>query len=149
MNQVKDYMYKDITSVNETTTLRRAIRIMRLHRIDAVAVVDKTGKYAGCISAQEVINASVPDYIKSIYNTSFMSRIDQITAHLTNMLDDPITHLINKKCPSLSPTDSMAYAADLLSRNKKTILPVVEEGIFLGWVSKIDILSVVSDKQKT
>lgn len=140
--QVKDYTYKDITSVNEDSTLRRVIKTMKLHRISAVPVINHLGEYIGCISEQDILNASVPVYMKSIYNTSFMANLDQITIHLRKLLDEKAIKFTDAKHPYVSPNDSVSYAGDLLYRTNRTILPVVEGKILIGLISRIDILSV-------
>jgi CBS domain-containing protein len=147
MKRVKDYMHKDITSVNETASLRRVIMMMRLHRMNAVPVVDPHGYYVGCITDHDILVASVPDYMKLIYNTSFMAKLDQVTAHLHDMLEEPAKDFLDKNCISVSPFDTMSYAADLLYRHNRDILPVVEERIQVGWISKTDILSVSLDEK--
>jgi predicted transcriptional regulator len=142
MKRVKDYMHKDITSVNENSKLRRVIQTMKLHRLSAVPIVDQQGHFKGCITAQDILNASVPEYMKSISNTSFMANLDQITIHLHSILDENAGNYIDKNCISVSPDDTMSYAADLLYRYKRTILPVIEGKVQVGWISKIDILYV-------
>ena len=64
MKQVKDFIVKDITSVNENSTVRRAIKTMRLHRLSVVPVVNKLGEFIGCIREEDILEAAVPDYMK-------------------------------------------------------------------------------------
>lgn len=148
MTKVEDYMFKDISSVNENTSLRRVINTMKLHRISVVPVVNLLGEYIGCISEQKILNAAVPNYMKSMYNTSFMAELDQITGHLKHMLDEEAVTLVDRDYPHVSPDDSMSYAADLLYRFKGTILPVVEGKILMGLITRIEILSVSLDEEK-
>jgi CBS domain-containing protein len=147
MKQVKDYMYKDITTLSEHSTLRRVITVMKRHRMSAVSIVDHQGHLLGCVMAQDILDASIPNYIKSIHNTSFMAQIDQITTHLGSLLDEKATRFIDHQCARVAPTDSMSYAADLLSRDKRTILPVVEGKNQIGWITKIDIISMALGEQ--
>lgn len=142
MMLVKDYMHKNITSVSKNSALSRVIRIMKLHRLSAVPVVNSKGEYSGCVTAQDILNASVPEYMKMIGNTSFMANLDQVTSHLAGMLNENASTFIDKNCACLKPDDTMSYAADLLSRDKRTILPVVENKKHLGWITKIDIISI-------
>ena len=58
------------------------------------------------------------------------------------MLDEKAIDFIDKNCAFLKPNDTMSYAADLLYREKRTILPVVEGKRHLGWITKIDIISI-------
>jgi CBS domain-containing protein len=145
MRKVKDYILKDISSVNENSTLRRVIRTMRLQRLSAIPVVNTLGEYIGCITEQDIMEAAIPNYMKSIYNTSFMADLDQITTHLQGILDDKATSFIDEKYPWVSPNDSMSYAADLLYRSKGTVLPVVDGKTLVGLITSIEILCVSLD----
>lgn len=145
MRKVKDYIYKDISSVSENSTLRRVINTMRLHRVSAIPVVNVLGEYIGCITEQDILDAAIPLYMKSILNTSFMADLDQITGHLKGILNDKALPFVDTKYPWVSPHDSMSYAADLLHRSKGTILPVLEGKIVVGLITRIEILSVSLD----
>lgn len=142
MKQVRDYIYKDICSVNENSTLRRVINTMKLHRLSAVPVVNKLGEYVGCIGEQDILNVAIPTYMKSMYDTSFMAGIDQITKHLQKMLDEKAIQFVNEKYPFISPGESMSYAADVLHRQHCTILPVIEGKQLIGLLTRIEVLSV-------
>jgi len=146
MKKVSDYIHKDITSVSENSSLRRVIKTMKLHRMSAVPVVNKLGEYVGCISEQDILNVAVPTYMKSMYDTSFMAGLDQITTHLKDKLDEIAIRFVDEKYPSVSPEESMSYAADLLYRQKGTILPVVEGKTLIGLLTRIEILSVSLDE---
>jgi predicted transcriptional regulator len=141
MTKVKDYIYKDISSVNENSTIFSVIRYMKLHRISAVPVVNQLGEYVGCISEDDILKASVPQYMKSLYNTSFMADIDRISAHLKDILDEKAIKYSDKKYPFVRPNDSMSYAADLLYRSSRNMIPVVEGKTLIGLVTRIEILS--------
>lgn len=149
MKLVKDNIYKDISCVCEFSSLRQVIRIMKLHRIPAVPVVNQLGEYLGCISEREILSVAVPEYMKSMYNTSFMHNLDQIINHLSGILDEQAINFLEKNYPYVSPDDSMSYAADLLYRSQRTILPVVDGKILAGWISRIEILSVSLDEQNS
>lgn len=147
---VKDYMHKTITSVGENSPLRRVIKIMKLHRMSAVPIVDQQGDFIGCITAQDILTATIPDYMKLMENTSFMANLDQVTNHLKGMLDEKAILFVDKKCGCLNPNDTMSYAADLLYRDKRTILPVIEGKKQIGWITKIDIISIpLDDNEKS
>ncbi|TLX75805.1 CBS domain-containing protein [Labilibacter sediminis] len=145
MKKVCDYIHKDISCVNEKSSLRRVINTMKLHRLSALPVVNMLGEYVGCISEQDILNAAVPTYMKSMLDTSFMAGLDQITIHLHRKLDENVVQFVDVNYPSVSPDDSMSYAADLLYRLKGTILPVVDGKTLIGLLTRIEILSVSLD----
>jgi CBS domain-containing protein len=145
MKKVQDYIHKDITCVNENSSLRRVITTMKLHRLSVLPVVNKLCEYMGCISEQDILNVAIPTYMKTMYDTSFMAGLDQITVHLKDKLDEKIINFIDEKYPCVSPDDSMSYAADLLYRQRGTILPVVEGKTLIGLLTRIEILSLSLD----
>jgi CBS domain-containing protein len=142
MKRVKDYHFKDLSTVSEESTIRRVIQTMRLHRLRAIPVTNHKGEYIGSVSEQTILDASIPDYIKSIYNTSFMADIDQIALYLHSILDDKVTSIIDKEYPWVSPSDSMSYAADLLARTNVPMLPVLNGKMVIGMITRIEILSI-------
>ncbi len=146
MKKVQDYIYRDITCVSEQSTLARVINTMKLHRLSVLPVVDKLGDYMGCISEHNILNAAIPEYMKSISNTSFMAGLDQVTLHLQKKMNDNILEFVDMEYPYVKPDDSMSYAADLLYRSNGTIIPVVEGRMLVGLLSRIEILSVSLDE---
>lgn len=145
MKRVKDYLFKDLSAVNEDSTIRRVINTMRLHRLRALPVVNHLGDYMGCVSEQDILEAAIPSYIKSIYNTSFMADIDQTTTFLHEILDERVAAFVDKKYPWISSSDSMSYAADLLYRTNVPMLPVLHGKMVVGMITRIEILSVALD----
>ncbi len=145
MKKVRDYIYRDITCVCEESTLSRVINTMKLHRLSVLPVVDKFGDYRGCISEHDILNAAIPEYMKSISNTQFMAGLDHVTHNLQNKLDVSINEFVDRDYPYVSPDDSMSYAGDLLYRSNGTIIPVVEGRMLIGLLSRIEILSVSLD----
>ncbi len=148
MKRVKNYLFKDLSSVCEDTSIRKVINTMRLHRLRALPVVNRFGDYVGCISEQDILEAAIPSYIKSIYNTSFMADVDQIASYLHGILDEKVSTLVDKKYPWVSPDDSMSYAADLLSRTNVPMLPVLKGKLVIGMITRIEILSISLEDKK-
>ena len=147
MRLVRDYIFKDISSVNDNSDLRRVILVMKRHQISAVPIVNQLGEYLGCISDKDIVEASVPQYMKLMYNTAFIADMDQVTRRLKTLLNEKAILFIDKKYPVLKPNDAMSYAADLLFRSQRPILPVVDGKLLIGWISRIEILSVSLEKE--
>ena len=142
MKVVRDYMAKDIISVSDQSLLRRVIQVMSRHRMCAVPVVDQLGEYKGCVSESDILSAAMPTYLKSIVNTSFLANIDLATKHLSKILDRPTLEFTDSKYPTVDPNESLSFAADLLFRSKRTVIPVVKDKTVVGLFSRLDFLSI-------
>ena len=124
MTYVKNYTYKDISSVHEKSTLRRVIQIMCLHRINAVPVVNKKGEYLGCISEHDILSFAIPGYMKIMKNTSFMADLNHTMKHLNLMVRRYVFSPICSIRPCwLSITASCAPAKGSPSRQTRTSKP--------------------------
>lgn len=144
---VKDHMTKDIVSACNKCTLRRVIQIMDLHRMNAVPVVNQMGEYIGCISESDILSTAMPNYMKSILNTSFLANIDLVSKHLRQLLDHTVVDYIDKDYPFVQPDDTLSYAADLLFRTKRNVLPVVKGKDLVGLFRRIDFLTIAMVKE--
>ncbi|MBN2166859.1 MAG: CBS domain-containing protein [Marinilabiliaceae bacterium] len=142
MKLVREYMTKDIVAVCNSSTVKRVIEVMVLHRLCAVPVVNKIGEYIGCISESDILNEAMPTYMKSIANTSVLANIDLVTNHLGQIINNPASDFIDKEYPIVKPDDTLSYAADLLFRSKRTMLPVVTGNELIGFFSRLDFLSI-------
>ncbi len=141
--KVKKILFNDITSISADTTIRRLIRMMILNRTSCLPVVDEQNKYLGGICDSVIIDASIPDYMKALNNTSFLPDINKITDNMKNILERPVRDFMVKEYPTIKPEDSISYAADLMDKSGRTVLHVIDdEGNFIGYVNKFDLLSM-------
>jgi len=126
---IRDWMAKDVLTVDENTSLMRATRVMKENNIRKLPVVSH-GKLIGIITDRDVKDASPSkttslDIHELYYLLSEMKVKDVMSV-------DPIT---------ISGTDSLEMAAMILLENKISGIPVVEEdGHLCGLLSETDVL---------
>ncbi len=146
MKKVAEYTYKDITALHENATIRRVIQTMVRHRVSAIPIVDKFGDYVGCVSEMDVLNAGLPHYMKRMKDTLFMAGINKALQHMTRILDSEVKQLIEKDFPTVQVSETISHAAELMYRNARVVLPVLDGKRLVGLISRIDILSVAFEK---
>ena len=126
---IKDWMAKDVLTVDENTSLMRATRIMKENNIRRLPVVSH-GKLIGIITDRDVKDASPSkttslDIHELYYLLSEMKVKDVMTP-------SPLT---------LSGNDSLEKAAVIMLESKISGMPVVDEGGHLiGLISETDVL---------
>jgi acetoin utilization protein AcuB len=126
---IKDWMAKEVLTVDENTSLMRATRIMKENNIRKLPVVSH-GKLLGIITDRDVKDASPSkttslDVHELYYLLSEMKVKDVMTK-------DPIT---------MTGTDSLEKAALIMLENKITGIPVLDEGGRLkGLLSETDVM---------
>lgn len=148
MMEVKDFMYKDITAVNDNANLYRVITIMHRNRVCAVPILTRTGDYISCISEEDILAASAPNYMSMIKNTYFMADMNKILYNLNEKLNTPAIDYVDSNYPVVKCSDKVTYAIELMYRYKKTVIPVLENNQLVGTISRIDILSAGTNSTK-
>jgi len=126
---IKDWMAKDVMTVDENTSLMRATRIMKENSIRRLPVVSH-GKLIGIITDRDVKDASPSktttlDIHELYYLLSEMKVKDVMT-------DNPLT---------LSGKETLEKAALIMLNSRISGLPVVDEsGLLIGLLSETDVL---------
>ena len=126
---IKDWMAKDVHTVDENTSLMRATRIMKENNIRRLPVVSH-GKIIGIITDRDVKDASPSktttlDIHELYYLLSEMKVKDVMTP-------TPLT---------VHGDESLEKAALIMLENKISGLPVVDDnGYLIGLISETDIL---------
>lgn len=125
---VRDWMTKDVMTVDAKTTLPEAHRIMKERKIRRLPVVDQHGRLAGIITRGDVREASPSDATSlSIYEVHYL--LAQLTVD-SIMTKDPVT---------VTPDTPIKDAARIMLEKKISGLPVVEDGHIVGIITESDI----------
>jgi len=111
-------MIKDVVALTDEDTIAKAFSSMMDHSINQIPVVDQDRKYNGMIFAKHFISSSAQPTSK-------------LKSYIVN------TH-------TLSPTDSVEKATELIIGSGNRALPVIENGRMVGIVSETD-LSMTAD----
>lgn len=138
---VRDILYKDLISVSEDTSIKSLLRLLILNRISIVPVVNKMDEYIGCISDKDILDIAMPTYMESLSNISFFPDMDFINENLKKVQDKEVREFLPKNYPTVKLSDTVTYVADLMNKSGAREVPVVEDGLLIGKVHRIDILA--------
>jgi len=124
---IKNYMARDLVTFSPETNVLSAIRTLIKNKISGAPVVDETGWIVGIISEF--------DCLKPILESSYHN---DVGTHVKNCMSKEIT--------TIDANASLMDAATLFLNNGWRRLPVVENKILVGQISRIDILRAVLEK---
>ncbi|MCI0393747.1 MAG: CBS domain-containing protein [Chloroflexi bacterium] len=131
---VKEWMTKDVVTIEPGTTLPEAHRLMRERRIRRLPVV-KNGRLVGIVTRGDIRGAEASDATSlSIWELNYLLarlKIDEI------MTRNPVT---------VSPETTIGAAAQVMLDNKISGLPVVEDGRVVGIITESDIFRLIVDE---
>lgn len=147
--KVRDIYCPDISSVSEHMTIRTVIRLMLLSRSYAIPIVNTDNQYISCIDISDIIDACVPVYMKSLLRTGFLPDIARFYDNLAAIQGKKVGHYLPQDYPTVNPEDTINYAADLLEKSKRQMLPVVDGTQLLGTLSRLEIVAAILKEEIT
>lgn len=144
MNTVADIMTREVVSVTAATTVRELAEIFDARHFGSVPVIDAEGNLTGIVTASDLVEQgrslhiptviSIFDWVIPLEGERALERdLKKITAQTAG-------ELCSTGVVTVSPSDSVAHAADIMSAKKLHALPVVEGVRLVGMVSRIDII---------
>lgn len=140
--RVRDFLRRDLTSVDRDTPLSRVIRLLELSGHASLPVVDEEGRVVGVISERDIIRALLPGYMDLLRSTSFLPSLNQMARRLREIAHLPVEQFMTKEVVACKPEDTDIHVADLMLRRGLKQIPVVDaQGRLIGVVRRIDLLS--------
>ncbi len=144
MLTVADIMTRNVISIKGTTTVREMATIFDTMRIGTLPIVDDAGNLSGIVTASDLVEQDRPLHIPTVISlfdwviplegeSSLQRNLDKITAQTAS-------ELASTNVVTVTPSDTVSNAAEIMSSKKLHALPVVEGKKLVGMVSRIDII---------
>jgi len=142
--KVSELMLKDLTSVEADDTVRMLVETLETSETSSVPVTDEDSRLVGIISERDVLTAAVPKYMELLHSASFVPNINQLTAGLNRISNDPVRKHMSPSVVSVRHDADDLQAADLMLRKRLRLLPVVDDdGRLVGVVRRVDLFKHV------
>ncbi|GGI98013.1 CBS domain-containing protein [Halopseudomonas pertucinogena] len=124
--KVRDYMNREVVTLNPDTHLFSAIDVLLTHRVSGAPVVDAGGHLVGVLSES--------DCLKGILNEAYFEEtcgsVKSIMSQVVETID--------------ADADILEAAAHFVKRGRRR-LPVTEQGRLVGQISRRDLLRVLKN----
>jgi CBS-domain-containing membrane protein len=144
MLTVADIMTRDVVSVKGTTSVREMAGLFDTMRFGTLPLVDDEGNLTGIVTASDLVEQDRPLHIPTVISlfdwviplegeSSLQRDLNRITAQTAS-------ELASTDVVTVSATDSVSDAAEIMSSKKLHALPVVDGKKLIGMVSRIDII---------
>lgn len=144
MLTVADIMSRDVVSIKGTTTVREMAAIFDTMRFGTLPLVDDAGNLTGIVTASDLVEQDRPLHIPTVISifdwviplggeSSLQRELDKITAQTAE-------ELASTDVVTVTPSDPVSSAAEIMSSKKLHVLPVVDGKKLVGMVSRIDII---------
>ena len=148
---VKDIMTSQVITVSPHASIREVAQLMREHTVTALPVVTDVGKLVGIVTEIDLITRYAPprqpQYISLLWGLipmrldDYSTYKEQVRHILAVFVEDLMTH----DPATVTPTDTIEHAAELMVKPGHRSLPVMENGKLVGIVTRTDLVRVIEE----
>jgi CBS domain-containing protein len=132
---VRDVMTSPVVTVRPNLPLKQVARLLDSHSVTALPVIDTHGRILGVISEADVLLEAVPRDPRLHEIPTGFAETPAFVRTADVMNHHPIT---------VSPTTDVADAVDLMTSTSVKSLPVVENDVVVGVVSRRDVVRLLA-----
>ena len=139
--KIRDCMKRNVVSISETSTIRKAAAVFVKHHVGLLPVIDQNNRLVGVMGLRDLLSLELPDFVNFVVDVDFVHDFGAVeTTHPSaKMLDESIKILM--KPPITVPENSgllRAYAL-MLQHNLHDMPVVSEDQKLVGMASRVDI----------
>lgn len=149
MRLISDIMSKEVVTVTKNTGIRELSEIFQTRHFGTVPVVDDNGNLLGIVTSSDLIEQG-----RSLHIPTVISIFDWVIPiegertlekELQRMTAQTVGEIYTEKVFTVTPSDPVSAAADLMGEHKLHALPVVENNKVVGIVARIDVIRTLND----
>jgi CBS domain-containing protein len=148
--QAKDIMTTEVVTVTPEDTVEEVAKIISERGISGIPVVDVSGKLVGIVSEGDIItrskNLHIPTHIQLLGGVIYLEGTKKLESDLRKMVAFQVKDLMTSKVFTVSPEAQVAEIATIMTEERVNRIPVVENGIVVGIVSRADIVRTLIKK---
>jgi CBS domain-containing protein len=132
--KVGDVMSTDVATTTPIAALKRAVDLMQTRQVNALPVIDGDGRVLGILSRADVIAKQSAAAVDRPWRRKLWRR-QSIRAHARS-----VSELMTSPAHTLAADVTIAEAAQVFDRFRVNQLPITENGVLVGIVSRIDLM---------
>lgn len=140
-----DVMTVRVVTIEPDETVQAAAKLMLERGISALPVVDKSGRLIGIISEGDLVRRTeTGTERKSSWWLNFVSGADQLAYDFVKAHGTKVSDVMTREVVAAKPDTPLRDVARLLESNRIKRVPVVEEDLVIGVVSRANLLQALA-----
>jgi CBS domain-containing protein len=140
-----EIMTRNVVTLTRGTPIREAIRLMLDHRISGLPVVDAAGKVEGILTEGDLLRrGEIATERRRWPWLDFLLGPGRAASEYVRTHGRICEQLMSRDVISATPDTPLAEIVELMERRRIKRLPVIENGVLVGIVSRPDLLAAVA-----
>lgn len=125
--QTQDVMTREVVHVSPHTTLAEVEEIFETHEFNGLPVLDGDGAFVGIVTKQDILSA-------------FCEDDEHIFPPYSEILKREVASVMTRDVSIVWPRTPLSRVVEKLSRGRWKSIPVCDDGVLCGIVSREDVL---------
>jgi len=149
---VRDIMDSNPERVGPDTSVEEVVSTLRDNELPGVPVVDGDGRCVGIVTEADLVlpdndgDLHLPHYINLFGGTVFLEPLSRFEGRLRKAFASTASDMMTKDPDTVGPDTSVQEAARHIHQTGHNRLPVVDDGQFVGVVTRIDVLGALASE---
>jgi CBS domain-containing protein len=149
-DSVRDIMDTSPATVSPEASVEHVVATLREHQLPGVPVVDSDGRCVGIVTEADLVlpdedgDLHIPHYINLFGGTVFLEPLGRFEGRLRKAFAANAADMMTRDPDTVDPDTSVRDAARLIHETGHNRLPVVEDGRFVGVVTRLDVLGALA-----
>ena len=148
--KVSDIMTKEVMTVKRDTSVNEVAKLMGVHDISGVPVVDDEQHVIGIITELDLIvrntRLEMPHFVAVMdWGRIPLERPKHAKERLQHMLGTQAADIMTEKVETIGPDAPVEDLAELMVKQRFNPVPVVDEaGVLIGIISRADLIDMMA-----
>jgi CBS domain-containing protein len=146
--RVREIMTAPVLTVRHDTSVNEVAQILSRHGVSGVPVLDAEGHLVGIVTELDLIvrngRLEIPTLVQVFDAVIPLELPGHLSNRLRHMLGTRAEDVMTREVRTVSPDTEVEDLVDLMVKRRVNPVPVVEEGLLAGIVSRSDLVRLMA-----
>lgn len=149
MLTARDIMNREVITITDDATIKELARVLSIHQISGVPVIDDKGKLVGVVTESDLIyqtkKVHIPTVITILDSVFYLENPDKMEDEMKKMAGTKVKDILTSKPVTVTEETPLDEIATIMAEKNMHTLPVVNKDILVGVIGKKDIIRTLID----
>ena len=149
MLTARDIMTREVITITDDATVKELARILSIHQISGVPVINDKGKLVGVVTESDLIyqtkKVHIPTVITILDSVFYLENPDKMEDEMKKMAGIKVKDILTSKPVTVTEETQLDEIATIMAEKNVHTLPVVNQDILVGVIGKKDIIRTLID----
>ncbi len=140
MLTARDIMSQEVITVTENANVKELARVLAIHQISGVPVINDEGKLVGVVTESDLIfqtkKVHIPTVITILDSVFYLENPQKMGDELKKMAGLLVKDILTGSPVTVEEETSLEEIATIMSEKNMHTLPVMNNGVIVGVIGK-------------